>query len=158
MMRIGFAKDIHALKKGKKLILGGINIPSDKGEVAHSDGDVVIHALSEALLGALALGDLGKFYPTNDKKYKDIESKYILLDVMKKVNKLKYKINNIDISIELEKPKLANYILEIRKNISKLLKIKLDQVSIKAGTNEKMDATGKGVAIIAYAIVLLEKK
>lgn len=158
MIRIGFAKDIHALKKGKKLILGGINIPFTKGEVAHSDGDVIMHAIAEAMLGALALGDLGKFYPTNDKKYDGIDSKFILLDVYKKVNKLNYKINNIDISVELEKPKLANYILNIRKNISKLLKIKLDQVSLKANTNEKMDAVGKNEAVVAYAIILLESK
>jgi len=158
MIRIGFAKDIHALKKGRKLMLAGINIPSEKGEVAHSDGDVVFHAISEAMLGALALGDLGKFYPTNDKKYKDIDSKIILLDVYKKVNKMKYKINNIDISVELEKPKLAKYILDMRKNISKLLKIKLDQISIKANTNEKMDAVGKNEAVIAYSVVLLESK
>ncbi len=139
-------------------MLAGINIPSEKGEVAHSDGDVVFHAISEAMLGALALGDLGKFYPTNDKKYKDIDSKIILLDVYKKVNKMKYKINNIDISVELEKPKLAKYILDMRKNISKLLKIKLDQISIKANTNEKMDAVGKNEAVIAYSVVLLESK
>ncbi len=157
MMRIGFAKDIHRLVKNKKLMLGGVHIPFSKGELAHSDGDVLIHAIAEALLGAAALGDLGKFYPTNDKKYKNIASKEILIDANKRIKKLKYKIENIDASIEIEKPKLANYIDKIRSNIAKTLNIKLDQISVKANTNEGLCATGKGEAVIAYAVVLLKK-
>lgn len=157
MMRIGFAKDIHKLVKNRKLMLGGIHIPFDKGELAHSDGDVLLHAIAEAILGAASLGDLGKFYPTNDKKYKDIPSKEILMDVNKRIKKLKYKIENIDTSIEIEKPKLANYIDKIRFNIAKILDIKIDQISVKANTNEGLSVTGKGEAVIAYAIVLLKK-
>ena len=157
MYRIGFSKDIHKLVKGRKLMLAGIHIPFNKGELAHSDGDVIIHAISEAMLGAAALGDLGKFYPTNDKKYKNIASKEILIDINKKIKKLKYQIENIDVSVELEKPKLAPYINKMRNNLAKILKIKLDQISIKANTNEGLCVTGKGEAVIAYAVVLLKK-
>lgn len=138
-------------------MLAGIHIPFNKGELAHSDGDVIIHAISEAILGATALGDLGKFYPTNDKKYKNIASKEILIDVNKRIKKLKYQIENIDVSVELEKPKLAPYINKMRNNLAKILKIKLDQISIKANTNEGLCVTGKGEAVIAYAVVLLKK-
>lgn len=157
MYRIGFSKDIHKLVNGRKLMLAGIHIPFNKGELAHSDGDVIMHAIAEAMLGASALGDLGKLYPTNDKKYKDIASKEILIDTNKKIRKLKYQIENIDVSVELEKPKLAPYIIKMRNNIAKILKIKLDQISIKANTNEGLCTTGKGEAVIAYAIVLLKK-
>ena len=125
MYRIGFSKDIHKLVKGRKLMLAGVNIPFNKGELAHSDGDVIMHAISEAMLGAAALGDLGTFYPTNDKKYKNIASKEILIDTNKRIKKLKYQIENIDVSVELEKPKLAPYINKMRNNLAKILKIKL---------------------------------
>lgn len=157
MYRIGFAKDIHRLVPNKKLILGGIHIPFTKGEDAHSDGDVVIHALSEAMLGALSLGDLGKYFPINDKRYDNIASKKILLAVDKMIKKRGYRIVNADISIEIEKPKLANYINKMRLNLSTILKIDIEQISIKANTNEKLDATGANKAVIAYAIILLEK-
>lgn len=157
MYRIGFSKDIHKLVKGRKLMLAGIHIPFNKGELAHSDGDVIIHAIAEAILGATALGDLGTFYPTNNKKYKNIASKEILIDTSKRIHKLKYQIENIDVSVELEKPKLAPYINKMRNNLAKILKIKLDQISIKANTNEGLCATGKGEAIIAHAVVLLKK-
>ncbi|MCQ2796027.1 MAG: 2-C-methyl-D-erythritol 2,4-cyclodiphosphate synthase [Bacilli bacterium] len=157
MYRIGFSKDIHKLGKGRKLMLAGVHIPFDKGELAHSDGDVIIHAVAEAMLGAAALGDLGTFYPTNDKKYKNIASKEILIDTNKRIHKLKYQIENVDVSVELERPKLAPYINKMKNNLAKILKIKSNQVSIKANTNEGLCATGKGEAIIAYAIVLLKK-
>ena len=157
MTRIGFAKDIHKLTKGRKLMLGGVHIPYPKGELAHSDGDVILHAISESMLGAASLGDLGKFYPTNNSKYQDIPSKEILLDSYKRIKKLGYKINNIDVSVELEKPKLAPYIAKIRNNIAKILKINVDQISIKANTNEGIGETGKGLAVIAYSIILLTK-
>lgn len=157
MYRIGFSKDIHKLVKGRKLMLAGIHIPFNKGELAHSDGDVIMHAVAEAMLGAAALGDLGKFYPTNDKKYKNIASKEILIDTNKRIKKLKYQIENIDVSVELEKPKLSPYIDKMRSNLAKILKIKIDQISIKANTNEGLCVTGKGEAVIAYAVVLLKK-
>ena len=158
MFRIGYAKDIHRLIYGKKLILGGIEITtSKKGEDAYSDGDVVLHAISEAMLGALALGDLGTYFPNNCKKYHNIASKNIIDLIYKKIIKLGYNINNIDVSIELEKPKIISFILKIRKNISKILKINMEQISVKVNTNENMDSVGKNKAVTATAILLLNK-
>lgn len=157
-MRIGFASDIHRLVANRPLILGGINIPYEKGELAHSDGDVVYHALAESLLGALALGDLGTHFPDNDLKYKDIDSSILVKEVMEKVDERGYKISNIDISITLEQPKLRNYIDEMIKNIAILTKVNIDQVSVKAGTNEKLDDIGRGEAVKAESIVLLIEK
>lgn len=158
MMRIGYAKDIHKLVAKRPLMLAGLRIPSNKGELAHSDGDVIIHALAEALLGALALGDLGKHFPDKDNQYKDMPGKLLLTQVKQMVKKEKYQINNIDISVELEKPKIAPYIDKMRKNLADILKINIKQISIKANTNEGFDATGEGRAVIATAVVLLEGK
>lgn len=157
MFRVGFSKDIHRLIKGRKFILGGIEIPFEYGEQAHSDGDVVFHALAESILGALALGDLGKHYPDNDPKYKDINSEYIVLDTVKKMKEKGYKVHNVDIFVSLEKPKLSPYISEMRNNIARLLQIDIDYVSIKAGTNEGMGEVGQGLAVEAYSYILLER-
>lgn len=157
-MRIGFASDIHGLVENRKLILAGVVVPFEKGEKAHSDGDVVYHALGEAILGALALGDLGTHFPDNDDKYKNMDSSIIIKEIKKMMDERHYKINNVDISITLEKPKLKGYIQEMRNNVSKLLETSTDNVSIKAGTNEKLDALGRGEAVKAEAIVLLIEK
>lgn len=157
-MRIGFASDIHELVENRKLILAGVVVPFEKGEKAHSDGDVVYHALGEAILGALALGDLGTHFPDNDDKYKNMDSSIIIKEIKKMMDERHYKINNVDISITLEKPKLKGYIQEMRTNVSKLLETSIDNVSIKAGTNEKLDALGRGEAVKAEAIVLLIEK
>ena len=157
-MRIGFASDIHQLVENRKLILAGVVIPFEKGEKAHSDGDVVYHALGESILGALALGDLGTHFPDSDPKYKDIDSSLLVKEIKKMMDERNYKVNNIDISITLEAPKLKPYILDMRKNIATLLDINLDQVSVKAGTNEKLDEIGKGNAVKAESIVLLIEK
>ena len=157
-MRIGFASDIHQLVENRKLILAGVVVPFEKGEKAHSDGDVVYHALGEAILGALALGDLGTHFPDNDDKYKNMVSSIIIREIKKMMDERHYKINNVDISITLEKPKLKGYIQEMRNNVSKLLETSTDNVSIKAGTNEKLDALGRGEAVKAEAIVLLIEK
>ena len=157
-MRIGFASDIHQLVENRKLILAGVVIPFEKGEKAHSDGDVVYHALGESILGALALGDLGTHFPDSDPKYKDIDSSLLIKEIKKMMDERKYKVNNIDISITLEAPKLKPYILDMRKNIAALLDIGLEQVSVKAGTNEKLDEIGKGNAVKAESIVLLIEK
>lgn len=154
-MRVGFASDIHRLDVGRKLILSGIVIPFEKGEVAHSDGDVVFHAVGESILGALALGDLGKFFPDNDDKYKDIDSSIILKNIVNMMKERSFKINNIDVSITLEKPKLATYINSMRQNLAKLLETRIENVSIKAGTNEKLDALGSGEAVKAESFVSL---
>ncbi|HHT66644.1 MAG TPA: 2-C-methyl-D-erythritol 2,4-cyclodiphosphate synthase [Erysipelotrichaceae bacterium] len=156
-MRIGFASDIHRLVEGRKLVLAGVEIPSSLGELAHTDGDVVYHALSEAILGALALGDLGKFFPGTP-KFKDMDSSKIVDKIVQMMLDKNYQINNIDISITLEKPKLASYIPLMRENIAKLLKTSVNNVSVKAGTNEGIDEIGKGLAVKAEAIVLLKEK
>ena len=156
-MRVGFASDIHQLVSGRKLILSGVIVPSSVGELAHSDGDVVFHAASEAILGALALGDLGKFFPGTP-EFKDIDSAIIVQRVVEMMEKSNYEINNIDVSITLEKPKLASYINEMRHNLARLLKTDIKNVSIKAGTNEGIDEIGKGLAVKADAIVLLKER
>ena len=157
-MRIGFASDIHRLVEGRKLILGGVIIPASFGELAHSDGDVVYHALAESILGALALGDLGKHFPDSDPKYKDIDSSILVKEVVKMMNDKSYRVGNVDISITLEQPKLKPYIEDMRKNIAGLLGIDMDKVSVKAGTNEKLDDIGQGLAVKAESIILLEEK
>ena len=157
-MRIGFASDIHQLVPDRKLILAGVIIPSSVGEKAHSDGDVVYHALAESILGALALGDLGKFFPDNDDKYLDMDSSLIVKEVVRMMDEKGYRINNVDISITLEAPKLRNRIDEMRSNIAKLLNTDIGNVSVKAGTNEKVGPLGKGEAIKAESIVMLIEK
>jgi 2-C-methyl-D-erythritol 2,4-cyclodiphosphate synthase len=154
-MRVGFSHDIHKLVKGRPLVLGGVHIPYHLGEEAHSDGDVVMHALAEAILGALALGDLGTFYPPHDDKFLNIASSFFVIDVMKKMIKLGFVIGNVDISISLEQPHLAPYILEMREKIAALLNTSLTNVSVKAMTNEKLDSVGQGKAVAASCIVCL---
>ena len=157
-MRIGFASDIHRLVGGRKLMLGGVNVPHYLGELAHSDGDVVYHALAESILGALALGDLGKHFPDSDPKYKDMDSSLIIKEVVKMMEEKGYKVSNVDISITLEEPKLKPYIQQMRENISSLLDVEIDAVSVKAGTNENLDAVGMRLAVKAESIILLEEK
>ena len=148
---------MHRLVEGRRLMLSGVHVPSEVGELAHSDGDVVYHAASEAILGALALGDLGKFFPGTP-EYKDIDSAIIVKKVAGMMFDEGYEINNIDISITLEKPKLKPFIIEMRQNLALLLNTSLDNVSVKAGTNEGIDEIGKGLAVKADAIVMLKKK
>ena len=157
-MRIGFASDIHRLVEGRKMILAGVVVPCPFGELAHSDGDVVYHAIAESILGALALGDLGSHFPDTDDKYKDIDSSILVKEVVSLMKKEGYQIGNIDVSITLEKPKLKDYIQEMRKNIASLLETDIKNVSVKAGTNEKLDEIGKGFAVKAESIVLLKEK
>ena len=156
-MRIGFASDIHRLVKDRRLILSGVVIPYELGEEAHSDGDVVYHAVSEAIIGALALGDLGKHFPDSDPVFKDIDSSIIVKRVVEMMKERRCKINNIDVSITLEKPKLKDYIMAMRENLASLLETSIDNVSIKAGTNEKLDSLGRNEAVKAEAIVLLKE-
>ena len=155
--RIGFSKDIHRLVEGRKLIIGGVVIPFEKGELAHSDGDVLYHAVAESILGALALGDLGKYFPDNSDTTLNMDSSVIVSEVVKMMLLKGYKINNIDVFISLEKPKLKDYISQIRENVSKLLQTEIENVSIKAGTNEGCGEVGRGEAIEVTANVLLKK-
>ena len=156
--RIGFSKDIHQLVENRKLIIGGVIVPFEKGELAHSDGDVLYHALAESILGALALGDLGTHFPDTSEVTKDMDSRDIVSKVVTMMLEKGYEVNNVDIFVSLEKPKLKDYIPQMRKNVAGLLNVSLEQVSIKAGTNEKMGPVGEGKAIEASSIILLKEK
>lgn len=157
-MRIGFGNDIHRLVEGRKLMLAGVHVPASFGELAHSDGDVVYHATMDAILGALALGDIGKHFPDNDPQFKDIDSSILMKKVAKLMNDNGYSINNIDVTITLEKPKIKDYILSMRENIANLLKTDIGNVSVKAGTNEGLDAIGRSEAVKAEVIVMLKEE
>lgn len=156
--KIGHSYDIHQTSKDRKLFLGGLQIENDFGLVGHSDADVVLHVVGECLLGALGLGDLGTHFPDTDPLYKDLDSKEIVIYAAKEVIKEGYVIENIDITVFLELPKLNPFIKEMRINIAKLLKINYEQVNIKATTFEKMDSIGKKEAIAAEAVCLIKKK
>ena len=151
--RIGFSVDIHQLSEGNGIYVGGIYIPCNKKSVAHSDGDCLLHAIAESILGALALGDLGKFFPPSDESIKGIASSKIAEFAVSKMFEQNYKINNIDCSIVLESPKLAKYMDEIKTNIAKLLFTDITNVSIKA--NEKIGELGQGKAIQCFSTVML---
>lgn len=153
--RIGFSVDIHQLSEGNGIYVGGIYIPCNKKSVAHSDGDCLLHAIAESILGALALGDLGKFFPPSDESIKGIASSKIAEFAVSKMFEQNYKINNIDCSIVLESPKLAKYMDEIKTNIAKLLFTDITNVSIKAGTNEKIGELGQEKAIQCFSTVML---
>ena len=155
--RVGFSKDIHKLVENRKLIIAGVVIPFDKGELAHSDGDVLFHALAESILGALALGDLGKYFPDNSDATLNMDSAIIVKEVVKMMKSKGYVINNVDLFISLEKPKLATYIQKMRENVASLLETNIDNVSIKAGTNEGCGEVGRGEAIEVTSIVSLRK-
>lgn len=155
-LRIGIGYDVHKLVEGRKLVIGGVRIPFNKGLLGHSDADVLVHAINDALLGAMALGDIGKHFPDTDSKYKDISS----IKLMEKVNKLLknggFSIVNIDSVICAEKPKLSHYIKDMREIIAKTLDISIGQVSIKATTVEGLDEIGKGKGISAKAVCLIK--
>jgi len=158
MLRIGQGWDIHRLVEGRPLILGGIEIPSEKGEEAHSDGDVLIHAIIDALLGALALGDIGTHFPPSDVQWKDADSKDLLRAVMALVDSSGYRPVNLDTSIILEQPKLKNWKETIKKSLAQLLAMEENIVSVKAKTSEKVGPTGRGESIEAQAVILLQKQ
>ncbi len=157
MNRIGFAKDIHRLVPNRKLILGGVEIPFEKGLLGHSDADVVLHAVTEAILGALALGDLGTHFPDSDSRYKDIDSSLLVKKAVELMKKEGYAVGNVDVTIVLEKPKIAPYISSIQQRLATLLEVTSKEVSVKACTNEGLDAIGRGDAAEADAIILLRK-
>ncbi|MBA4251925.1 MAG: 2-C-methyl-D-erythritol 2,4-cyclodiphosphate synthase [Chlorobiaceae bacterium] len=156
--RIGNGFDVHQLVEGRKLFLGGIEIPSSKGLLGHSDADVLIHAICDAMLGALALGDIGIHFPNTDEKFKDIDSKILLAKVYELINENGYQVVNIDCMLLMEQPKISPYVDKIRSAISSILKTENNQISIKATTMEKLGFVGREEGIAAYATVLLEKK
>lgn len=158
MQRIGYGEDIHRLVTGRRLILSGVDIPFEKGLLGHSDADVVCHALGDALLGALALGDIGHYFPDDDKRYENADSTLLLAQVAELVKQNGYVIVNADITISLEKPRLVPYILAMRQRLSTILSADLSAISIKAMSNEGLDAVGRGEACRAVAVVLLARK
>jgi 2-C-methyl-D-erythritol 2,4-cyclodiphosphate synthase len=158
MYRIGQGYDVHRLAEGETLWLGGILIPHTRGTVAHSDGDVLIHAVCDALLGALSLGDIGTHFPDTSDKYKNIDSKILLAESYTLVREKGYEIVNIDSTISAQKPKLKPFIPEIKKGLAQVLGILAEQVSVKATTTEEMGFEGREEGISAQAVVLLEKK
>ncbi len=155
--RIGHGYDVHRLTEGRKLILGGVNVPYEKGLLGHSDADVLLHAVSDALLGALSLGDIGKHFPDTDPAYAGADSLQLLSHVVEKVLDHGYVVGNIDATILCQKPKLAPYILKMRENIASACQIDVEQVSVKATTEEKLGFTGEGLGIAAHSVCLLGK-
>ena len=157
-MRIGFGFDIHPLAAHRPLIIGGITIPFDKGLVGHSDADVMAHAIADALLGAAGLGDIGQHFPDSDEKYKNYDSMKILQEVERKVYFEKYKIVNIDISIVIQRPKIAPYKEAMIKKLAANLFVKPDQINIKATTGEGLGFVGREEGVTCYAVALLKPK
>lgn len=157
MFRIGQGFDVHQLVENRPCIIGGVTIPYEKGLLGHSDADVLLHTIADAILGALALGDIGKYFPDTDATFKDIDSKVLLQKVWKMATARGYVINNLDCVIMAQKPKMAPYIPEMVKVIARLLECAEIQVNVKATTTEGLGFTGRGEGIAAQAVVLLKK-
>ena len=154
-MRIGMGYDVHRLVKDRKLIIGGVDIPHEMGLLGHSDADVLLHAIMDAILGAAGLGDIGKFFPDTDEKYKDVSSLFLMEQVADLVKKTGYKIENIDATLICQRPKIAPYRAEMIRNIAGALKIDENQVCVKATTEEGLGFTGEELGISCQAITLL---
>jgi 2-C-methyl-D-erythritol 2,4-cyclodiphosphate synthase len=157
-MRIGFGFDVHQLSVGKKLFIGGIEIEHHKGAVGHSDADVMIHAVCDALLGAANLGDIGSHFPDTSSEFKDIDSKILLREVCRLLSEASYEIGNIDITLCLQKPKIAPYIEAMKQCMAKVMGIEIKDLSVKATTTEKMGYVGREEGISCYAVALIIKK
>jgi len=157
-MRIGHGYDVHRLVEGRKLILGGVDIPYEKGLLGHSDADVLLHAISDAILGAIAEGDIGKHFPDTDPRYKGADSLKLLAHVMDLADSKGYRLGNLDATVVAQRPKLAPYIQRMRENIAAVLAAEPDRVNVKATTTEELGFAGRGEGIAAYAVVLMERK
>ena len=155
-MRIGHGYDVHKLVEGRKLILGGVEIPYEKGLLGHSDADVLTHALMDALLGAAALGDIGKLFPDNDDRFLGADSIELLREVTRVIREHGYTVGNIDGTVIAQRPKLAPYIQQMREILTQAMGTELDRVSVKATTEEKLGFTGEGLGIAAHAVALIE--
>ena len=155
-MRIGHGYDVHRLTTGRRLILGGVDIPYEKGLLGHSDADVLLHAISDALLGAAALGDIGKLFPDTDKKYEGADSLVLLQRVATRIYCEGYAISNVDATVIAQAPKLAPHIQKMRANIARALNLDISCVSVKATTEEHLGFTGEGLGISAHAVCLIE--
>lgn len=156
-MRIGFGYDVHQLVDNRKLIIGGVDIPHEKGLLGHSDADVLIHAIMDSILGALALGDIGKHFPDTDMAYKDISSMKLLERVCNIMYENGYEVGNIDATVAAQEPKLASFIEEMRVNISRTLNTKVENINVKATTTEKLGFVGRKEGISSYSVCLLKR-
>ena len=156
-MRIGHGDDVHKLVEGRDLILGGVKIPYEKGLLGHSDADVLLHAVSDALLGAAGLGDIGVHFPDTDPKYKGADSLLLLQTVGQKVKAQGYRISNIDVTMIAQRPKLKDYIPQMVQNIARVLELEPGRVNVKATTEEKLGFTGEGMGMSCHAVCLLEE-
>lgn len=157
-MRVGHGYDVHRLVEGRKLILGGVEIPYEKGLLGHSDADVLTHAVMDALLGAAALGDIGKHFPDTDERYKGADSIRLMEHVVRLLDEKGYFVENIDCTIIAQRPKLASYIPQMKEGLAKTAGIDADCVNVKATTEEKLGFTGEGLGIACHAVALIEKK
>lgn len=156
-IRIGHGYDVHRLVENRKLILGGVEIPFERGLLGHSDADVLLHAISDALLGAVALGDIGKHFPDTDPRYAGADSMLLLKEVVRLVRNEGYQVGNLDATILCQRPKLARFIAAMRENIAACCEIPVSDVSVKATTEEKLGFTGSGEGIAVHAVALLER-
>lgn len=157
VIRIGSGHDTHRLAEGRLLILGGVSIPSSRGLIGHSDADVVLHAVTDALLGAAGLGDIGDLYPDTDSKWKGADSRFFLTDTLAKLNPSGWRVVNLDVTIFAQEPKLGPIKGAIRESIAKLLGVSVDAVNVKAKTGERVGHIGRGEAIGCHAVVLIER-
>ncbi|MCX7759944.1 MAG: 2-C-methyl-D-erythritol 2,4-cyclodiphosphate synthase [Hydrogenothermaceae bacterium] len=157
-VRVGIGYDIHRFEEGKRLIIGGVEIPFEKGFKAHSDGDILFHALTDALLGAIGYGDIGELFPDTDPSFKDMDSSVFLRKAKDIIDEKGYKISNIDSVIIIEKPKLLPYRERIRENTARVLEVEKSKVFVKAKTNEKLDSTGEGLGASCYVVVSIYKE
>lgn len=158
MLRIGHGYDVHAFADDRRCIIGGVEIPYEKGLLGHSDADVLLHAISDSLLGAAALGDIGKHFPDTDPQYKGADSIVLLENVVSLINSKGYAVNNIDATVIAQAPKMAPYIQQMRQNIANALKVDVDYVNVKATTEEKLGFTGRKEGISAHCVCLIESK
>ena len=156
-MRIGHGYDVHRLVEGRKLILGGVEIPYEKGLLGHSDADVLTHALMDALLGAAALGDIGKLFPDNDPRYAGADSVMLLREVYRVLTEAGYRVENVDCTVLAQRPKLAPFIPRMRENLAEAMGLEVGCVSVKATTEEGLGFTGEGLGIAAHAVALIEQ-
>jgi 2-C-methyl-D-erythritol 2,4-cyclodiphosphate synthase len=154
--RIGFGVDFHQLGEGRKLMIGGVQIPHAKGSIGHSDADVLLHAVCDAMLGAACLGDIGVHFPDTDNQYKNIDSKILLKETNNLITNAGYALVNIDSSVCLQEPKIKPFVLQMQQTIAAILKVRENDISIKATTTEQMGFVGRGEGVVAYATVLLQ--
>jgi 2-C-methyl-D-erythritol 2,4-cyclodiphosphate synthase len=156
-LRIGHGYDVHAFTEGDHLVLGGVTLPYDKAFEAHSDGDVLIHAVCDAILGAVGLGDIGQHFPDTDLKYAQIDSRILLRGVIQKITDLNYKVGNVDATIIAQAPKMAKHIAAMKTNIAEDLAVSADQVNVKATTTEKLGFSGREEGIAVHAVIIVER-